>query len=120
MKSFSRSERVGGLIQKNLADLLRKEISDPRLAQVTITGVKVSPDLRIAKIYFSAAANDKSPDAAKAGFQSAYKFIKRELAQRLGLRYMPDLHFFYDESIDYGAHIEQLLKLVKQDHEPDH
>jgi ribosome-binding factor A len=120
MKPFSRSDRVGGLIQKNLADMLLKEISDPRLARATITGVKVSADLRLAKIYFSALGDDKSPAAALEGFNSAQKFIKRELAQRLGLRYMPELKFFYDESIDYGARIEQLLKAVKPNHETDH
>ena len=121
MKPFTRSERVGGLIQKNLAEILQKDISDPRLARATITGVKVSADLRIANIYFfSPAAKGKAPEEALEGFQSANKFIKRELAQRLGLRYMPDLKFFYDESIEYGAHIEKLLNSVKQNHEKDH
>lgn len=120
MKTFSRSDRVGGLIQKNLAELLLKEISDPRLGRATITGVKVSSDLRIAKIFFTAPAEGNAPAQALEGFQSASKFIKHELAQRLGLRYMPDLKFFYDESIDYSARIEKLLKKVKQDHETDH
>lgn len=120
MKPFSRSDRVSGLIHKNLAEMLQKQISDPRLANATITGVKVSSDLRIAKVYFSAPSDGKTPAAAQEGFQSAGKFIKRELAQRLGLRYMPDLKFFYDESIDYGAHIGQLLDMVKKDHETDH
>lgn len=120
MKPFSRSDRVSGLIHKNLAEMLQKQISDPRLANTTITGVKVSSDLRIAKVYFSAPSDGKAPAAAQEGFHSALKFIKRELAQRLGLRYMPDLKFFFDESIDYAAHIEQLLATVKKDHETDH
>lgn len=120
MKPFSRSDRVGGLIHKTLAEMLQKQISDPRLANTTITGVKVSSDLRIAKIYFSAPSDGKPAELAQAGFQSAAKYIKRELAQRLGLRYMPDLKFFFDESIDYGTRIEQLLDMVKKDHETDH
>jgi ribosome-binding factor A len=125
MKPFSRSDRVSGLIHKNLAEMLQKQINDPRLANTTITGVKVSSDLRIAKVYFRAPSDGKPADgkpavAAQAGFQSAAKFIKRELAQRLGLRYMPDLKFFFDESIDYSARIEQLLDMVKKDHETDH
>ena len=120
MKPFSRSDRVSGLIHKNLAEMLQKQISDPRLAHTTITGVRVSSDLRIAKVYFSAPSEGKLAAAAQAGFQSAAKYIKRELAQRLGLRYMPDLKFFFDESIDYGARIEHLLDMVKKEHETDH
>lgn len=115
MRPFSRADRVGGLIQQVLAELLHKQISDPRLASAVITGVKVSRDLRLAKIYFSVSGGEKGHQEALEGFKRARGFIKRELAQRLGLRYMPDLNFYYDESIDYGARIEQLLKTVKQD-----
>lgn len=115
MKSFPRSDRVSGQVQKTMAELLRKEIKDPRLSAVTITGVRMSRDLRIAKIYFTAPNDEKTRTEALAGFERARGFVKRELAQRLGLRYMPDLKFFYDASIDYGEHIEKLLKAVKQD-----
>ncbi len=115
MKPYSRNDRVGGLIQKVMAELLRKEISDPRLSQATITAVKVSRDLRIAKIYFATADGEvKSKDALE-GFNRAKGFVKRELAQRLELRYMPDLKFFYDDSIDHGARIEELIRMVKAD-----
>ena len=114
MKPYSRSDRVGGLIQKVLAELLQKQIKDPRLARTTITGVKVSNDLRIAKIYFSTTADETSRQLILEGFKQACGFIKRELAQQLNLRYMPDLKFFYDESIDYGAHIDKILKTVAQ------
>jgi ribosome-binding factor A len=103
-----------------MAELLLRQISDPRLDGAVITGVKVSGDLRQAKIYFSAPGGEKGHQAAQEGFQQARGFIKRELAQRLGLRYMPDLRFFYDASIDYGAHIEALLKTVKPTDEKDH
>jgi ribosome-binding factor A len=120
MKPFSRNDRVGGQIQKILAELLRKQISDPRLANVTITGVEVSADLRIAKVYYSALAAGVSAEEILEGFLHATGFIKRELAQQLRLRYMPELKFFFDESIDYGARIEQLLKAAKQHDETDH
>jgi|AMWB02.1.fsa_nt_gi ribosome-binding factor A len=119
MKPFSRNDRVGGQIQKILAELLRKQISDPRLAHVTITGVEVSADLRIAKVYYSASAAGVPAGEILEGFLHAQGFIKRELAQQLRLRYMPDLKFFFDESIDYGARIEQLLKAAKQHDETD-
>ena len=115
MKPYSRSDRVGELIKETMAELLQKQISDPRLAGVTITGAKVSRDLRNAKIYFATPEGKKENQAALDGFERARGFVKRELAQRLGLRYMPDLKFFYDRSIDYSARIERLLKAVKQD-----
>ncbi len=120
MKPFSRSDRVAGLIRQVLAELLLKDIKDPRLAQTIITGVKVSKDLRLAKVYFASAGNEQDRRAALEGFNRAKGFVKRELAQRLELRYMPELAFYYDESIEYGARIEELLKAVKQDHGTDH
>ena len=114
MKPYSRSDRVAGLVKQKIAELLRMEISDPRLAMATITGVKMSKDLRLAKIYYSLSGGETTRQAAAEGFKQARGYLKRELAQRLELRYMPDLAFFYDESIDYGARIEQLLKEVKK------
>jgi ribosome-binding factor A len=114
MKPYARSDRVGGLVKETMAELLQKQISDPRLTGVTITGVKMSRDLRIAKIYFATPEGEDAGKRAKEGFERARGFVKRELAQRLGLRYMPDLKFFYDTSIDYSARIEKLLKTVKQ------
>jgi len=118
MKPFTRSDRVGGLIQQVMAELLQKQVSDPRLTDVTITGVQVSRDLRLAKIYFCMPTGEVARADALDGFERARGFLKRELAQRLTLRYMPDLRFYYDGSFDYGAHIERLLKTVK-DHDPD-
>ena len=114
MKPYNRSDRVGGQIQKVLADLLQKEISDPRISTATITAVKMSRDLRIAKIYYAAGDPAKEAEMTK-GFERARGFIKKELAQRLGLRYMPDLKFFYDEAIERGARIEELIKMVKDE-----
>jgi ribosome-binding factor A len=120
MKPYSRSDRVGGLIRQVLAELLLTEISDPRLSQTTITAVKVSRDLRMARIYFATAGKEGAAEEAMEGFNRARGFVKRELAQRLGLRYMPDLKFFYDDAIDRGARMEQLLKLVNKNERSDH
>ena len=120
MTSFSRAERVSGLIQETLSELLNKRIHDPRLHMVTITRVNMSADLKSARVYYAIYGdNNKSKDAAK-GFESARGFIKRILAPKLGLRYMPDLKFFYDDSFDYGSHIDQLLEKIKADNGPNH
>ncbi|RJQ75563.1 MAG: 30S ribosome-binding factor RbfA [Desulfobacteraceae bacterium] len=120
MRPFTRSDRVGGLIKQVLAELLHKHINDPRLAGATITDVEVSRDLRLAKIYFATSGGKDAQKGALDGFARARGFVKRELAQRLALRYMPDLQFYYDESFDYGARIEKLLKAVKEDHADHH
>jgi ribosome-binding factor A len=120
MKPFSRSDRVGGLIKQVMAELLNKHVGDPRLSGATITDVKVSRDLRLAKIYFATSGGKDASKEALEGFERARGFVKRELAQRMTLRYMPDLKFYYDESFDYGARIEKLLKAVKKDHADDH
>jgi ribosome-binding factor A len=119
MKPYSRSDRVGGLIHKVLAELLHKEIGDPRLANTTITAVKMSRDLRIAKIYYATEKGGEKQQAALDGFERAKGFVKRELAQRLGLRYMPDLKFFYDDAIDRGERIEKLIQMVVKDDRAD-
>jgi ribosome-binding factor A len=120
MKPFSRSERVSGLIRKALSEFLQKEVSDPRLERATITGVKLSPDLKIAKIFFATYGGSSDKEAMTAGFQSARGYLKRHLAGKLGLRYMPEFQFFYDESLDYGMKMDNLIKTALKNHESDY
>jgi len=120
MIPFSRVDRIGGLIQKTLSDILRREIKDPRLKMITITGVTVTRDLKLARIYFTTFAGSNSKEAAYEGFKKARGFVKRALARQLALRYMPDLEFYYDESFDYGERIDRLLTEIKAENETDH
>lgn len=119
MKSFSRADRVGGQIQREISAILAREVRDPRLRMTTITGVKMSADLRIAKIYFVNSDQQVTKEETEAGFQAAIGYMKRILSERLALRYMPELTFFYDESIDYGNRIDTLLRNLQKDHGPD-
>ncbi len=119
MIPFSRADRVGGLIQEVLSNLLKKDIHDPRLKMATITNVRMSRDLKLARIYFSIYGDNSKAEAAAKGFESARGFIKRSLARKLSLRYMPDLTFFYDVSFDYGSHIDELLKRITTENGQD-
>lgn len=120
MISFSRADRVSGLIQEVLSDILKKDIADPRLRMATITGVKMSADLKLASIYYTTSGDKESINAAAQAFTRAHGYIKKKLAQQLELRYMPQLRFFYDESFDYGSRIEKLLKTVSKDNGTNH
>lgn len=115
MKSYPRSERLEGHIQKIMAEMIIKDISDPRLFLITITGVKLTPDKKVATIYFSTTGgnDDDREKKALAGFKSAHGFMKRTLAQNLGLKYMPDIRFEADKSIRYGQKIEAIFKTIQ-------
>ena len=119
MKPFVRSDRVSGQIQKVLSDILLKKIKDPRLEAATITSVKMSRDLKFARVYFVTSGGKESIKEAIEGFKSAIGYVKRTLAAQLGLRYMPELRFFYDDSFDYGSHMDKIIKAVKSEDEFD-
>lgn len=120
MMTFQRADRVSGLIQQVLSEVLQKKVADPRLKMTIITGVKMSRDLRHARIFFATAGGSTKKEAAASAFADAHGYLKHQLAGRLGLRYMPQLKFFYDDSFDYGSQIDQLLKSVIQDNGADH
>ena len=113
MKPYARSQRVSGHIQKVLSDVLQKHVKDPRLEMIVITGVKVSRDLRTARIYYITSSSGKNTAEATEGFKSALGYVKRQLSRELGLRYMPDLKFLYDKSFDYGSQIDNILKTLE-------
>ena len=113
-----RTAQVGGLIQQEISELLVRKIKDPRLEMVTITGVEVSPDLKLARVYFSRFGNPDEVRRGLEGLQSAAGFIKRELGQRIKLRRVPDLEFKHDNSFEYGDRIESILKDLYPAKEP--
>ena len=108
-----RIDRINDEIQKELSDLLRS-VKDPRVSGtlLTVTHVDTTSDLHYAKVYISAMDKTDEKDFLK-GLKSASGYLRRELGQRLDLRYTPELQFFPDDSIAYGAHILDLLNHVK-------
>lgn len=103
-----------------VSELLVKGLKDPRIGFVTITGVKVTDDLHLATVYFSVIGSDEEKKATEAGLNSARGYIRKELGKNLRMRYIPDITFRYDESVEYGSRIESLLKeIVTKEDEHD-
>ncbi len=115
--SHHRPKRVGDLIKRKIGDLLLKEIKDPRIGFVTITRVRVTPDLKIARVYFSVLAAKGDPEESLAGLLSATEFIRSELKRRVRLRFIPSLEFILDDTLDYAEKIGTLLAKVKEEKE---
>jgi ribosome-binding factor A len=107
-----RSDKVGEAIHKIVSEMLIKGLKDPRIGFVTITGVKITTDMRQATIYFTVMGTEEEKKHSEAGLNSARGFIRKEIGQALKMRFTPDIHFKYDSSADYGQHIESILKEI--------
>ncbi len=108
-KDFPRALRVAEQIRREIAELLRSEVKDPRVGMVTISDVEVSRDLKHAKIYFTALGDQDLIDSSQAGLDSAVGFLRHELGKRLKVRTIPDLRFIYDYSLLQGERIDALI-----------
>ena len=117
MNSFKRADRVADLIKMEISDLLLKQVRDPRIGLVTITGVKVADDLRTARIFFVELGKDQCSEEIQAGLGKAAGFLRRELGRRLQLRCVPELLFAYDPSFAYGNRIELLISEIHREEE---
>jgi ribosome-binding factor A len=117
MSSFKRADRVADLIKAEIADLLLKAVKDPRIGSITVTGVKVTDDLRTARIYFVEMGKDTCSKAVLTGLGKAAGFLRRELSRRLQLRHAPELLFTYDPSFAYGNRIDSLLTEINREKE---
>ena len=120
MKPFTRADRLAGEIQKVLSDLILRRIKDPRLRMVLITGVRLTADLKLARVYYTVTGQDTDVQACAAGLNSAVGFFKRSLAKEMKLRYIPVLEFFHDDSFEYGDRIDRLLRSVQEEDERNH
>ncbi len=108
-KEFSRSRRVGEQIQRDLADLLRREVKDPRVGMVTVSDVEVSRDMAYARVFVTTLDPNADIPELLGVLQGAAGFLRRELGRRLRLRSVPELRFLHDTSFDYGSRIDRLL-----------
>jgi ribosome-binding factor A len=116
---FKRCDKVAEAIHEVISGLLVKGVKDPRVGFVTVTGVKVTDDLHLATVYFSVIGSDADRKGTEAGLNSARGYLRRELGKTLTMRYIPDIVFRYDESVEYGSHIESILKQIHETEEDD-
>ena len=110
-----RIDRIEEQLRIELSEIIEREIQDPRIGLTTVTAVKVSPDLRHARIFVTVLGDDAQRKKALEGLRSAASFVRRSLSKRLHhMRRIPELSFDYDEAVEKGMRIEQLLDQIKQ------
>ena len=110
-----RIEKLQELIKQEMGKMLLKELKDPRIGFVTVTGVEMTGDLREAKIFVSVLGGAEQLKSSLEGLNSALGFIRREIGQRIRLRFTPEISFAPDTSLDYADHIQKLLLQVEGD-----
>lgn len=109
---YQRSDRVGDLLLDIIADLLRREVHDPRLQWLNLTGVEVSQDLRRARVFFNLLGDGGDKDTALTGLRSAAGFIRSRVGRKLNLRFVPLIEFSYDDSEAKARRIDALLNKI--------
>ncbi len=109
-KEFSRSLRVVEQIRRELAELIRLEVKDPRVGFITLTDVEITPDYAHAKVFFTSMAGQESVPAIQTGLDRAKGFLRRELGKRIRIHTIPELHFHYDQSVEEGSRMSRLIE----------
>lgn len=115
MATKARARKVAERIQEELADILKRNVADPRLAMITITDVDVDRELAYAHIYVVASGDDERMDDVLAGLEGAQGYLRSQLAARIQLRSFPQLRFRWDASHERGARIEELLDNLQEE-----
>jgi len=110
--TYKRAERVSDQMKQEIADILMRKIKDPRIGFVTVTDVEVADDLRNAKVFVSVYGSEKA--ATLKGLESASPYIRSELGRRMRMKFIPELLFRYDDSVERGAHINELLHEIQE------
>jgi len=111
-REFSRTSRIGEMIQRELAQMIQHEVSDPRVGMVTVSHVDVTSDLKYSKVYVTRLATTESEEEIEQclqGLNRAAGFLRRGLAGRVELRAIPELRFYYDKSLEHGFHMDELI-----------
>jgi len=107
-KSFQRSDRVAEQVRRDLAELIRTELKDPRVGMISLTEVKLTPDYAHAKVFFTT-LNSEHLEEIERGLARSAGFLRRQLGFRINIHTLPQLHFIYDNSLERGASMSQLI-----------
>ena len=119
-KNSIKNTRINGEVLRELANIIRGGIKDPRISPLTsVVAVEVAPDLKTCKAYISVLGDEESQKATLEGLKSAEGFIRRELAHTVNLRNTPEIRFILDQSIEYGVHMSKMIDLVNRKEESD-
>ncbi|MDR2164161.1 MAG: 30S ribosome-binding factor RbfA [Zoogloeaceae bacterium] len=108
MKHFARAERVSEQVRRDLADIIRSELKDPRVGMISLTAVDLTPDYAHAKVFFTTLDVSRLPEIER-GLARAAGFLRRELGHRLHIHTLPELHFIHDDSLERGANLSRLI-----------
>ena len=115
-KEYSRSQRVVEQIRRELAELIRLEVKDPRVGFITLTDVEITPDYAHAKVFFTSMMGKDSVPEILQGLRRASGFLRRELGRRIRIHTIPELHFEYDQSVEEGSRMSQIIdRTVRED-----
>ncbi|NTU59716.1 MAG: 30S ribosome-binding factor RbfA [Deltaproteobacteria bacterium] len=113
-----RPQRVADQLLHEVARAVQHDVKDPRVGFVTFTSARVSPDLRVAWIYYTVLGDEKAREGTRRGLESATPFLRRTLGQALRLKSVPELRFDYDDAVERGLRMEELLGNIRDDAKP--
>ena len=111
-----RADRVQRQLKKEISRILQEELKDPRIGFVTVTRIELTGDLRHAKVYFSILGDEENQKSGEEGIQRAAGYIRKLIGQRIPLRYVPELSFRLDRSIEYSIELEKTFERLKNEH----
>ncbi|NOX89645.1 MAG: 30S ribosome-binding factor RbfA [Calditrichaeota bacterium] len=115
MAEGRRVKKYADLLKRVVSEVIEFKLKDPNKGMITLTGVKVSPDLRVASIYYTVLGDERQKEKTQQVLERSKSFIRNEIKPYITSRWLPELRFFYDETLDYAEHINSLLKNLKND-----
>ncbi len=115
MLAGKRAVRVGDQLLRELADILARKVKDPRVKGATLTGIRLSDDLKHARVYFSVMGEKEEIRRVQGGLESAKGYIKREIGVCMDLKYIPEIVFKHDPSLEMGQHMEKIFEKIRSE-----
>ena len=113
---MERMDRVNQMIKREVCNIVQRELEDPRLQFVSISRIEVSRDLKHAKVYFSVLGEEERIEKAQSAFDSARSLIRKRVAQRVRLKFIPEFDFYHDESLKFNIELEKEVERLSDEH----